>query len=218
MASTLSWFDVLPRPLVGYEPSALAVCEGQAITFTNTSSYASAYLWSFGDGLTSTLTNTVHVYSDSLTATVALTGTNCCGYATVTETITVYDTPWVEFMPSEETIYTNQLVTFTVVSSETVGLSYFWDFGDGAEGSTDINPTHKFKESGWYTVTLTTDDKHCTGITSMKIYVNLRVIYLPVTINKPTGNITQPDSWDGSMLFALVISLGLVALHPLKRR
>jgi PKD repeat protein len=221
IAATLSWLEVPPRPQVDFEPISLEVCEGEPITFTNASSYANAYLWSFGDGVTSTLTNTAHIYSSALTATVALTGSNCCGYAVVTDTIRIYDAPQVEFTASADLVYVYQPVTFTLRSTNTIVLSYTWNFGDGTEESRDVNPTHKFTESGWYTVTLTTQDERCTGVTERNIYVS-PLIYLPITLNQPNRNAMQPDLWQGSQnfIFAAIstLALGLVFQHPFKRR
>jgi M6 family metalloprotease-like protein len=221
MASALNWMDVKPRPQVGFRIDNYPVCEGETITFTNTSSNASEYLWSFGDGITSTLTNTLHVYSVPMTATVTLTGTNCCGYATMTETINVIDAPQVSFSPTAPIIYVHQPVGFTILNSDAEGLSYTWDFGDGTGASNEANPTHKFSESGWYTVTLASSDDQCTGVTSMNIYVN-PLIYLPLTLKEPDSNAMGADLWQGSARFALAtfsaISLGLIVRRPFRRR
>jgi immune inhibitor A len=184
MASTLDWMGVPPRPQASFELSVDTVCEGETITFNNTSSNASAFLWSFGDGTISTQADALHVYADSLTATVVLTGTNSCGYDTAASTITVYDSPQVEFTPSTDTIYVYQPVTFSLLDPETdILLSYLWDFDDGTALSRETNPTHIFSESGWYTVTLATSDGRCTGITSMMINVK-QLIYLPLMLKK----------------------------------
>jgi immune inhibitor A len=184
LASTLDWMGVPPRPLASFELSVDTVCEGETITFNNTSSNASVFLWSFGDGAISTQTDALHVYTDSLIATVVLTGTNSCGYDTAASTITVYDSPQVEFTPSTDTIYVNQPVTFSLLDPEIdTLLFYLWDFDDGTALSRETTPTHIFSESGWYTVTLATSDEHCTGITSMMINVK-QLIYLPLMLKK----------------------------------
>jgi PKD repeat protein len=221
MASTLSWMEVPPRPQVGFQVDPHPVCTGTTITFTNTSSFASEYLWSFGDGISSTLTDTLYMFSDPMTATVALTGTNCCGYAVLTETIPVLEAPQVEFTPTVPVIYINQPVSFTIVSTETVTLSYTWDFGDGTEETRGANPTHKFSQSGWYTVTLASRDEQCTGYTSMNIYVR-PLIYLPITLKELQPTAMGLDYGDVSSKYALAVlsavSLGWVAVRPFKRR
>ncbi|NEU09089.1 PKD domain-containing protein [Flavihumibacter sp. R14] len=48
---------------------------------------------------------------------------------------------------------TNLSVDFT---NESTNTRYFsWDFGDGSDPSTDINPSHFYEDEGTYTVTLT---------------------------------------------------------------
>lgn len=54
------------------------VIAGPAVSFTNTSQYATSYLWNFGDDSTSTETNPVHTYSLPGAYTVTLTANNAC--------------------------------------------------------------------------------------------------------------------------------------------
>lgn len=49
------------------------------LTFTNTSTGGSSYLWDFGDGQTSTFASPVHTYSIDGTYTVCLYATDICG-------------------------------------------------------------------------------------------------------------------------------------------
>lgn len=65
------------------EPAAVQASFSSSLTnttvnFTNTSS-TGTYLWDFGDGNTSTVTNPTHTYSDYGTYNVCLTVTNSCG-------------------------------------------------------------------------------------------------------------------------------------------
>ncbi|RCT54754.1 GEVED domain-containing protein [Winogradskyella sp. KYW1333] len=63
------------------------------------------------------------------------------------------------FTASTTNVGISQTVTFTNTS---VGAdSYVWDFGDGSNTSTDVNPTHVYTTVGTYTVTLTATG--CTG-------------------------------------------------------
>jgi PKD repeat protein len=109
--------------------------------------------------------------------------------------ISVYDTPEAGFLPSSELIYTYQPVAFTPMNTETITLTYTWNFGDGTGDFREADPItkiHKFTRSGWYTVTLTTSNEYCTGVASMSIYVN-PLIYLPVTLNMPDWRLSPTD-------------------------
>jgi len=52
--------------------------DSATVTFANTSTNAQSYLWDFGDGNTSTLSNPVHTYAAPGNYTVTLTATNSC--------------------------------------------------------------------------------------------------------------------------------------------
>ena len=71
-------------PIPGNQPAAnfSYTVDGRTITFTNTSSYATAYSWNFGDGATSTEENPVHTYATDGNFTVVLTATNDLGTST----------------------------------------------------------------------------------------------------------------------------------------
>lgn len=56
------------------------------VTFTNQSTGATSYSWTFGDGGTSTAANPSHTYTAAGTYTVSLTATNSCGSDVETKT------------------------------------------------------------------------------------------------------------------------------------
>lgn len=65
---------------------------GLTVAFLSTSLYATSYLWNFGDGFTSTLTDPVHIYSDPGEYSVSLTVTNVCG-SDIYNTLISVETP-----------------------------------------------------------------------------------------------------------------------------
>lgn len=74
-----------PLPQVGFT----ADINGLAVTFTNTSTYATSYSWDFGDGNTSTQENPTHTYASAGVYTVKLTATNDAGSSTAQQQLTV---------------------------------------------------------------------------------------------------------------------------------
>jgi len=74
---------VNPVPVAGFAWQALSL----TVTFTNTSQHASAFLWEFGDGLTSTLASPTHTYPMTGTYDVTLQATGPCGEDRHTSTI-----------------------------------------------------------------------------------------------------------------------------------
>jgi PKD repeat protein len=77
----------------------------------------------------------------------------------------------------------SETVNFSNLSSVSNG-HYFWNFGDGT-GSTNINPSHKFPETGEYLVTLFANDtvSNCSSFYEKRI-----------NVIKFSTDICQPDS------------------------
>ncbi len=70
------------------------------VTFGNDSQDANAFLWAFGDGVTSTLPAPTHTYPISGTYLVTLTAYNGCGEDIVAETVHVTaEYSWHVYLP-----------------------------------------------------------------------------------------------------------------------
>ena len=67
----------------------ISVPPGTTVTFTDHSSGASVWYWTFGDGATSTSQNPTHSYSSAGVYTVSLTVTTQRGIVTAYDTVTV---------------------------------------------------------------------------------------------------------------------------------
>ena len=71
---------VLPAlPVAVFTPSTESTTIGVPVTFTNGSTGATSYLWSFGDGTTSSETSPTHTFTKPGARTVTLTVTNGAG-------------------------------------------------------------------------------------------------------------------------------------------
>lgn len=73
-------------PTAAFTASPLSGNGPLEVTFTNTSSEATSYLWNFGDGNTSTSANPIHTYNAYGVFTVTLTATGADGVDTLTRT------------------------------------------------------------------------------------------------------------------------------------
>lgn len=82
--STLT-FDVQPLPQADYSFSL----SNNTSTFTNTSTNGNSFNWDFGDGMTSTEENPVHIFNAIGTYSVTLTITNDCGTSEIIQTVDV---------------------------------------------------------------------------------------------------------------------------------
>jgi PKD repeat protein len=93
--------EVLPEPLppvAGFESNTPQVL-GETAIFTNTSTGDGelAFLWDFGDEITSTLESPTHLYTETGTYTVTLTVTSPYGEDTVTQPFEVNEAPIQEY-------------------------------------------------------------------------------------------------------------------------
>jgi PKD repeat protein len=138
--------------------------------------------WIFGDGTTSTLSNPVHQYAQPGYYTVKLyigaAGTTCADVDI--QYIYVWDSTGggcqAAFTYSVDSANTINYVHFYDQSAGNI-ISWSWNFGDPASGSTNVstlqNPTHAFTASGTYMVCLTIQgaDSSCFDMTCDTIVV-----------------------------------------------
>jgi len=157
--------QIYPLPNPGFVADFPAVCLGDAITFTNTSSAPAdhpitAYHWDFGDGDTSNLENPPpHFYTTPGNYTVTLTVFTVDGCVDSSATplhIVVYPPPVAQIGVAQGCEPFR--VQFT---DESTGISpivdWAWDFGDGTI-SFSANPSHVYTSPGIYDVTLVVTD------------------------------------------------------------
>ena len=91
MAAKLVVWDSLMKWNIGkYDPAAnfsYATSANYNVTFTNTSNYATSYLWNFGDGDTTSAASPVHIYATSGVYTVMLIAYHCNISDTIWQTV-----------------------------------------------------------------------------------------------------------------------------------
>ncbi len=128
------------------------------VAFTDASTgVITSYLWTFGDGTTSTEQNPSHLYAASGTYTVKLKVTGPGGSNTITRqkyiTVSKVAAPaaWFSGTPTTGTAPLN--VAFTDESTGAI-TSYLWNFGDTATSNLQ-SPSHLYATAGTYTVRLT---------------------------------------------------------------
>lgn len=92
------------------------------VQFTNSSQYASSYLWDFGDGNTSTATNPLHTYIENGQYQVSLTASNVnCGSDVHTELVVITTVGIDEVVSGSITVFPNPSAgAFYLTSDETV--------------------------------------------------------------------------------------------------
>ncbi|NNF01953.1 MAG: PKD domain-containing protein [Bacteroidia bacterium] len=116
----------------------------------------SSYLWSFGDGTTSSASNPTHTYTSNGTYTVCLTLSDSTGNVcdSLCQVITVQMTSpcTATFTSVEDSTLGQYCYQFTNTSTGNY-TNVLWDFGDGST-STASNPSHCYQTPGCYQVCL----------------------------------------------------------------
>ena len=132
------------------------VCLNNPTSFTSTSlGNPTLFIWNFGDGSpldsNSTGVNS-HVYSSGGSYLVKLITVNIHGCKdSISYSILVYPNPIANFVPVEDTVCLNSIISF--LNNSTNAVSYKWYFGDG-DSSSLINPSHLYLTPGTFQVQL----------------------------------------------------------------
>lgn len=162
--------EISVLPFVNFTSNISTGCQPQTITFSNLSTNATSYLWTFPGGTpaTSTSMSPTVVYSTPGVYDVTLEATNNTGTNTIVKNnfITINPNPVAGFT----TVVSGATVNFTNTSQH--GNTYNWAFGDG-NTSTAASPTHIYNASGTYTVTLTTTNNCGSNTSSQAVNVTL---------------------------------------------
>ena len=155
----------------------MQMCAVAPVTFNadiDTSEPIKSYLWDFGDGTTSTSAAPVHGYTSAGTYTVKLTITSisgCVDTLSMSGAVTITNPPGANFEATPLDACSSNDIQFTDLSTGTVG-GWKWFFGDGSV-SVDQNPTHQFKDTGKFTVTLVAANGGCTDTFTIPNYIHI---------------------------------------------
>ncbi len=150
--------NVFVNPLPNLSFTSSTTCDGTSTQFTNTSTIAtgniSTWLWSFGDGFNSGVSNPAHTYPSPGFYTVTLQGTSGLGcVSSLTQNVNIDPVPTADFTSGTVCLGgSTQFTDNSLVASGTIS-SWTWFFGDGTSGSTQ-NPVHTYTQPGIFTVSL----------------------------------------------------------------
>ena len=203
---------IVGNPQVDFSANILSACEDDhTISFTNFTTGAISYIWDFGDGYSSTVSNATHTYATPGTYNVKLVATNsfgCQGISIKSGYITILPKPAAVISVSQSSsCNTNTNFQF---SGPTTNISTWqWDFGDGTTSALQ-NPSHVYGTSGSFPVTLiVTAPNGCADTASAANNITIGSSLVPsFTMNDSAGcgplniqfDCTVPDavtwSWD----------------------
>lgn len=149
---------VIQKITIGTVKAAFSVnnnaCTGKALAFTNTSTPAPvSNKWEFGDGSASTASNAIHTYAQAGSYAVTLyTSFGNCNDSTK-QIVNISNKPVTSFTTPGVTDACAVPATVAFTNTTSGAASYLWIFGDGGT-STEVSPSHSYRQNGYYTVTL----------------------------------------------------------------
>ena len=163
--------NVYAVPVVALPPSAPSLSfdpplpkPGDSVTLaaqsTDPQGSALVYDWTFGDGEVGVGQSLAHGYAAAGDYAVRVDVTNAFGKsASAGATLAVAYRPPLPpvITPSETTLITNQVATFSVATTDPGGyaVSHAWDFGDGTTAGDSTTQEHGYSAAGSYTLSVT---------------------------------------------------------------
>ena len=156
-----NYITVMKLPVADFTADQTVIDKGQSVNFTDLSTDATSWSWTFTGGTpsSSTAQNPSVTYNTPGTYTVELTAGNAVGSDTKTKTayITVNDviiTPVADFSADNTTVNEGATVNFTDLSTNNP-TSWSWTFPGGTPASSTVqNPSVTYNTAGTYDVTL----------------------------------------------------------------
>ncbi|MFM7016863.1 MAG: PKD domain-containing protein [Bacteroidota bacterium] len=182
--STSKTITVVATPIANFSVQTTSGCQSsQVFSFQNSSMNYDSCLWDFGDGTTSSVTSPQHIYNIPGVFNVTLIAFNkqygCSNSKTVNSLITVNPKPVISFFVNDSiTCDSAKIFQFTGVATNVT--SWLWDFGDGTT-STLQNPTHVYHDTGYFSISVTTQSNNaCPGTLTKNNFIHIKYNPKPI--------------------------------------
>ncbi|HKR03774.1 MAG TPA: PKD domain-containing protein [Bacteroidia bacterium] len=151
------------------------------VSIVNLSQNAVNYQWNFGDASAiDTNAVPVHTYTSSGTYTITLIVSNSCSSDTIQHQVNILipQPAIANFTFNSQPCSTS----VTLNNQSQNALSYLWNFGDGSQSDTTINPSHNYIANGTYTITLIVGNICSSDTFQLQVTINIPLA--------PTANFT----------------------------
>ncbi len=165
-------------PIANFTQGITTGCDSLCVTFTDSSTQATSWSWSFPGGVpsTSTQTNPVICYNTPGTYDVTLIASNSFGSDTLIKSnlIAITPTPVPDFSSSSQNLCVGDCINYTDLSTGII-QTYVWTFQGGTPlNSSDQNPTNIcYNVAGFFNTTLTVSNGACTNSNTHVGYINV---------------------------------------------
>lgn len=157
------------RPHAAFSANPLIACAKQPINFLNSSTGTiDTYIWTFGDGGSSSSMNPIHNYTDTGFFSVVLIVSNNFCNDTLRLAKYIYINPPIAGF--DKTVSCDTPLQRRFIDQSKGALTYAWDFGDGGT-STIPSPVHVYPSPGLYIVSLTVTNATCTHTATDSIII-----------------------------------------------
>jgi gliding motility-associated-like protein len=162
-------------PLIGFTVNDSTQCTGSNnFVFINTTKNSNAYIWTLGDGNTTTDTNVIHTYASGNTYSVKLKAfSNATCFDSLIKKVYVYPSPVALYSINKDTQCLSGNIFNFHNDSKNGPFTSFWDFGD-SNSNTSTHTTHSYTNALTYKVKLviTTNNGCKDSVTHSAMVIN----------------------------------------------
>lgn len=149
-------------PDINFSSDVDTLCDKLQVTMTNNSLNANDFLWDFGNGQTSSLSEPTVVYDSLGTYTITLIARDTLCDISDTSTIVINhdqgEKPIADFVVDYTGCDKNYRVSLRNLSEK--ADTYTWSFGDGTTSGA-VDPVHDYSDTGTYIIQLIAYDSVC---------------------------------------------------------
>jgi gliding motility-associated-like protein len=170
------------KPTAAFAYPVLYTCASDPVKFFNKSTgTVTSWLWTFGDGDSSTKQSPAHYFQDTGYLKIILRAINN-GCVDSFETKNLYvKPPIVKYGVTHSCI---DPYTITFRGKFLGATSFYWDFGDGSPTSKDVAPVHTFPDTGSFKVILYATGPECNYADSG---------FVPIVHEQPVISTNKPS-------------------------
>lgn len=174
-------------PIAAFSSSETSICEGSCVDFTDESTNATSWIWSFpgGNPSSSTSQNPVVCYSSPGIYDVTLIAINSNGSDTATQTsVITVGSPTSVNAGDDETVY---IGNSTDLNATGTGINFSWDPPTGLSCTDCQSPTASPLTTTAYVVTMI-DDNGCVTSDTVVVIVEEKYEFFMPTGFSPNGD------------------------------
>jgi gliding motility-associated-like protein len=181
-------------------------CFPLRLHYVNSTSSTGPFLWTFGDGTSSTLASPSHTYvrGGSYQITLTMDDSSKCNIVdTMRANVRVYDDTVTPLYSVRRLFYGCDSVEVILQSFNTTANRIIWDLGDGTRSSAFVL-NHVYRDSGRYTITYIVIDstKFCRIADTLHELVSLNPIVASFGISDTNGCIPLTVGFSDSSGYA----------------